>query len=106
MDTLERQVELASQELGECRRKCSALERENATLMEQLRALKAIVDGTTSSDKKEEADAEAEAEAEKDVAMVEPVKMEVKVEEEEEEDEEEMEEEEKQGKEEGRRRGW
>ena len=64
MDTLERQVEVASQELGEYKRKCQViyllinsrflrlftivqflqdLEKENATLMVQLKSLRAMV---------------------------------------------------------------
>ncbi len=43
VDTLERQVELASHELGECKRRCQALEKENANLVAQLERLRDAV---------------------------------------------------------------
>ena len=43
VDTLERQVEVASQELGEYKRKCQVLEKEKATLLVQLKSLRAMV---------------------------------------------------------------
>lgn len=47
VDTLERQVEVASQELGEYKRKCEVLEKENASLQSQLRSLRAMVVGSS-----------------------------------------------------------
>lgn len=49
VDTLERQVEVASQELGEYKRKCLVLEKEKATLLVQLKSLRAMVVSSSSS---------------------------------------------------------
>ena len=44
VDTLEKQVEVAAAELGQYKSKCRLLERENATLLSQLKSLqKAII---------------------------------------------------------------
>ena len=66
-------MELAGQELSECRRRCSALERENAQLSAQLKALRATIARPTDED-------EEMPEAK--------VKVEIKVEEEDEEEQE------------------
>eukprot|EP00095_Tigriopus_kingsejongensis_P005015 maker-scaffold139_size317827-snap-gene-1.27 protein:Tk05015 transcript:maker-scaffold139_size317827-snap-gene-1.27-mRNA-1 annotation:"cyclic amp response element-binding protein a-like" len=47
VDTLERQVEVASQELDEYKLKCEVLEKENASLQSQLRSLRALVTTST-----------------------------------------------------------
>ena len=49
MDTLERQVEVAGQELLEYKRRCESLQRENATLLSQLKNLQKAVGTTTTA---------------------------------------------------------
>ena len=43
MDTLERKVELAVQELEEYKKKCDILQKQNTSLKSQLKSMKAMV---------------------------------------------------------------